>query len=152
MSFTVNGGEFGNLIGLPIRISCGDKPVFRFAVDLIVMRAMGRASGHFNPVCSQILASLFFRNPFCPCRLWMLRAIEVLLDLQNPTHLLHHLGCKMSSLIAGDPTGSPKPTDKILHQPFNHSNGICPSTRVNLNPLGEQIYDDQNKLKATALW
>ena len=52
-------------MGLPMRFPCGDKPVFRFAVDLIVMRAMGSASGHFNPVCIQILASLFFRNPFC---------------------------------------------------------------------------------------
>ena len=46
ISLTVNGAEYGNLIGLPIIISCGEKPVFRLEVDLVVIKAIGGASGH----------------------------------------------------------------------------------------------------------
>ena len=63
--FNDSGGETGNFIGLPKTILCGESPFLLWGVDLMAIRASGSASGHFRPVSSPILASLFFKVPFC---------------------------------------------------------------------------------------
>ena len=57
ISFTLTGVEDGTLIGRPIKISWGERPVFLLGVERITISAKGIASGHLMLVCMQILAS-----------------------------------------------------------------------------------------------